>query len=358
MPGDRVGHLQGGFVKNAHYSAVARGIRGISLLKDTDVVYIIIGYICCTWATCFAACVEQCQASSHYHKVEKLARKNVFFHDVNFPFPRDPPYNIRIILVNVCYCSKILPVRVQDVLSANALTLASDDHRFCCNDYKIYIQLTISDRFLFLFLGVMKRLLLIACTLVSFSVGKSQDTISYSVPVTAVPDSVPVDVFAIGVGGGYEFGGIGANVLYYPTRGLGVFAGGGYTLIGFGYNVGVKLRIVVDQTAAEFMPYLIAMYGYNATINYPSFPEKNMTFYGATVGAGIDYRPGNSKFGYLSASVYVPIRSTGVKDYVNNESYFYGIPYSTGRIFPLSVAIGYRFIFKNNKIEPVKVISP
>jgi hypothetical protein len=203
----------------------------------------------------------------------------------------------------------------------------------------------------------MKRQILIAVMLLLALFAKSQDTSSYSLPVAPPTDTIPIDIVSVGVGGGYEFGGLGGNIIYYPTRGLGVFFGAGYTLIGFGYNAGVKIRIVTDESADKFMPYIIAMYGYNATINYPSFPQRNMTFYGLSVGAGMDYRPGNSQFGYLSATIYVPIRSTGVKDYINNEGYFYGIPYASSRIFPLSASIGYKFIFKRDKTVGHKMTS-
>ncbi|HLX92185.1 MAG TPA: hypothetical protein VKR32_10905 [Puia sp.] len=196
-----------------------------------------------------------------------------------------------------------------------------------------------------------KQILTALCILFSALV-HGQDTSFIALPVEPT-DSIPVDKLSIGIGGGFEYGGIGANVTYYPTRGLGLFFGAGYPLTGFGYNAGVKLRIVSDQTITEFMPYLIAMYGYNATVIYPEFTQKNKVFYGATVGAGIDFRPGNSKFGYLSASIYVPIRSSGVKDYIAEQNQVSGLTYSTGRIFALSASIGYKIIIKNHKITPV-----
>jgi hypothetical protein len=202
----------------------------------------------------------------------------------------------------------------------------------------------------------MNKYILIASILLLSTSAFTQDSSLFNLPISS--DTVPVDVLSAGIGGGYEYGGIGGNIIYYPTRGLGIFFGAGYPLTGFGYNAGLKLRIVVDQSAATFMPYILAMYGYNATVRVPEFQEKNETFYGLTVGAGIDYRPGNSKFGYLSASVYVPIRSTGVKDYINNLNYFDGISYSSGRVFPLSASIGYKFIFLRDKTVAKKTPMP
>lgn len=179
---------------------------------------------------------------------------------------------------------------------------------------------------------------------------KAQDSSFLSIQ-PASTDTVPVDKLSVGLGGGYEFGGLGGNITYYLTRGIGVFFGAGYPLTGFGYNAGFKFRIVVDESSATYMPYLLAMYGYNATVVVPSYRQKDKTFYGVTIGAGIDFRPGNSKFGYISAAVYVPIRS-GVKEYVNFLNYTYGITYSTSRIYPLSASIGYKFILQRYKISP------
>jgi hypothetical protein len=184
----------------------------------------------------------------------------------------------------------------------------------------------------------MSKLTVIFLLFVTIAVNtNAQDTTLISGPT--------LDKFSAGIGGGYEFGGIGGNAIFYPTRGLGIFGGAGYNLAGFGYNAGIKLRITPDNYASEIMPFIIAMYGYNAALDVKYDTRYNKTFYGLTVGGGIDWRPGNSKFGFLSITVYVPIRTTEVKDYIYNLNYFYGIPYSN-KLFPLSASIGYKIVFK------------
>jgi len=201
----------------------------------------------------------------------------------------------------------------------------------------------------------MSKFKLIAILLLFSVVANAQDSSFFKISEVSA-DTIPVDKLSVGVGGGYEFGGIGVNVIYYATKNIGVFFGAGYPLTGFGYNAGVKIRIVADNSASTFMPYIIGMYGYNATIRIPDYPELNKTFYGATVGAGIDYRPGNSKFGYISATIYVPFRSTAQKDYISNDlNNARGIPYSTSRIYPLSASIGYKFILRRDKFVPQKI---
>jgi hypothetical protein len=198
----------------------------------------------------------------------------------------------------------------------------------------------------------MSKYFIATITLLFSIAAKAQD--SSALDLIPALDTIPVDKIAVGVGGGYEFGGIGANAIYFPTRGVGVFFGAGYALSGFGYNAGVKLRIVADQSAYRFMPFLIGMYGYNATVFIPNYNQWSKVFYGATVGAGVDFRPGNSKFGYITATVYFPFRSTAIKDYINYLNEFRGVTYSTSRIFPLSVSIGYKFIFSRFKNTPPK----
>lgn len=202
----------------------------------------------------------------------------------------------------------------------------------------------------------MTKFKLIALLLFFSVASKAQDS-SFLKMTEISNDTIPVDNLSVGIGGGYEFGGIGANIIYYPIKNIGVFFGAGYPLTGFGYNAGVKIRIVADGAASVFMPYIVGMYGYNATIRIPDYPELNKIFYGVTVGGGIDYRPGNSKFGYISATVYIPFRTGDQKYYISNDlNNQRGIPYSTGRIYPLSASIGYKFILRRDKYVPEKIV--
>jgi hypothetical protein len=159
-----------------------------------------------------------------------------------------------------------------------------------------------------------------------------------------VPTSAPVDKLTVGVGAGYDFGGYGGvNAIYYPQRSIGVFAAGGYTPAGIGYNFGIKLRAISNKSASVVMPFLVAMRGYYTAVAPKDYSYYNKLFFGTTVGAGVDYRPNNSKFGYLTGTILVPIRNIDSKNYIDYLNTFQGIDY-THKLHAISASIGYKFI--------------
>ena len=81
-----------------------------------------------------------------------------------------------------------------------------------------------------------------------------------------ISDPLKTDFASVGVGVGLNFGGIGANLLVYPTKNIGLFAGAGYAIAGTGYNVGTKLRLVPSEAYFKIHPYCMLMYGYNTVI--------------------------------------------------------------------------------------------
>jgi hypothetical protein len=152
-----------------------------------------------------------------------------------------------------------------------------------------------------------------------------------------------VDQFALGVGLGTDYGGIGANAIYYPIENVGVFGGVGYALAGAGYNAGVKLRWVTRRSVD---PYFVAMYGYNAAFVVADANQFNKLFYGPTVGLGVDFRSKKPhKTGYWSLAVLVPIRSSEVDQYESYLKNSQGIKFEN-ELIPVGISIGYHFILK------------
>jgi len=151
------------------------------------------------------------------------------------------------------------------------------------------------------------------------------------------------DKFSIGPGIGLDYGGIGMNAIFYPQQNIGVFAGGGYDLNGFGYNVGLKGRLM---TFKIIDPYLLAMYGYNAIIVVSNATVFNKTFYGPTFGAGIDFRSKKPmKTGYWSLALLVPIKGSDADAYADYLEKYKGVKFDND-FFPIDISIGYHFIIK------------
>ena len=169
----------------------------------------------------------------------------------------------------------------------------------------------------------------------------AQDSSSIMLPQTS---SAPLDKLSAGVGIGYEYGGIGANAIFYPQRNIGVFGGAGWYYVGVGYNAGIKLRAIINAPSTVIIPYLELMYGSNTFIYYRNNPEYNKRFYNYTIGGGIDIRPNNSKLGFISIAIYVPFRSPDIKNYTEGYiQHFYDVN-PTNKLFWLNASIGYKFI--------------
>lgn len=162
-------------------------------------------------------------------------------------------------------------------------------------------------------------------------------------------DNIPVpmvyDKINLGIGGGLDYGGLGADLMFYPHQSVGLFAGAGYAIAGFGFNAGVKFRFIPKKQPSRIAPYAMAMYGYNAAVAVSGASQFNKLFYGPTFGAGLDFglRPG--KRGYWSVALLVPIRSAESKDYIKDLEDNEGVEFGIG-LLPVAFSIGYRFILR------------
>ena len=126
----------------------------------------------------------------------------------------------------------------------------------------------------------------------------------------------PVDKVTLNLGLGFEVGGIGINVNYYPIKNLGLFAGVGYAFTNMGYSAGTKLRWLRRDSLSVVAPYIIAMYGYYASIKVKNADHYNKTFYGPSIGIGIDSPAKNGI--YWSFALLKRIDNGEVDDYVKH----------------------------------------
>ncbi len=151
---------------------------------------------------------------------------------------------------------------------------------------------------------------------------------------------VAPDKFALGLGAGLDFGGIGLNFTYYLNKNLGLFAGGGYAVIGFGPCAGVKLRLISDPVSGRVSPFVFGMYGYHTVVKVENATDLNKMFYGATPGGGLEVRLGAAKRNYLSIGLSVPIRGKEVPDYFDHLKAI-GVEMKS-ELPPIGISLGYK----------------
>jgi hypothetical protein len=149
------------------------------------------------------------------------------------------------------------------------------------------------------------------------------------------------DIFVVGLGIGLDYGGIGVNLLTYPTRNVGLFAGFGYALAGFGYNGGLKLRILNKPTAPAYA-YILAMYGYNASVKVKGNSSYNRLFYGPSAGIGVETTANEQRRGQWSVALLLPFRGEDPENYINSLKSV-GVDFGNRKLFPVTISLGYRF---------------
>ncbi len=111
----------------------------------------------------------------------------------------------------------------------------------------------------------------------------------------------------IGFGMGLEYGGLGGRVVLVTSSYVDLFGGVGFNFNGAGFNAGLSYRITPGK---QYVPYLSAMYGYNAVIAVEGLDEYDKTYYGPTLGFGIQLHTKKKKKNYINAELLVPFRSS------------------------------------------------
>jgi hypothetical protein len=161
----------------------------------------------------------------------------------------------------------------------------------------------------------------------------------------SVPAPVQYDKIAVGLGIGQDYGGFGVNLTYYPLKSIGLFGGLGYTLVGFGYNAGMKLRLLSNKPKAKVTPYILAMYGYNAAIKVSGAEEYDKLFYGPTFGLGIDFKSYPRSKIYYSFAILLPVRGSDVDAYMDDLKTNHNVEFKND-LFPVTFSLGLKYILK------------
>jgi hypothetical protein len=143
---------------------------------------------------------------------------------------------------------------------------------------------------------------------------KESDTVDYG----------NLDWSSLGVGWGYDFGGLGGTYLAYVSKNIGVFASLGWANAGMGYGGGLKIRFPLDKPGSKLTPFAIAMYGYNGSITVQTDNNYDNLFFGATAGIGTDFKAKPESKGFWSLALLVPFRDNhtvdGYKAYLTNDA--------------------------------------
>ncbi|MES2479535.1 MAG: hypothetical protein V4561_10630 [Bacteroidota bacterium] len=155
--------------------------------------------------------------------------------------------------------------------------------------------------------------------------------------------SYPTDRSSLGLGMGLDYGGFGACLTIYPQKNIGLFGGLGYALTGVGYNAGIKARLLFNKKKPNVSLFVLGMYGYNTVFKIKGLSKLNKTFYGPSVGVGLETAVRPNKVGVWSFAIIVPLRSKEALDY---QDYLSSIPYVNmeNKLAPLAFSIGYKFI--------------
>ena len=179
----------------------------------------------------------------------------------------------------------------------------------------------------------------------ALSFAQTPDTLHYAVIKTKIQHKPERRWGDGGIGFGIDYGGlIGVKATFYPIKYMGIFAAGGWELIGIGWNVGVLGRIIPADGTHTARPYLKVMYGVNAVTKVSGMNGYDKMFYGFTVGAGLEIRFGRRRASGINLDLNVPFRSP---DYFLQVSNMKNNPQitMTSSTIPITISIGYNVEF-------------
>ena len=144
-----------------------------------------------------------------------------------------------------------------------------------------------------------------------------------------------------GVGLGLPYGAIGFKFEYTIADQFGMFLGLGYNLVGLGYNAGVSYSFKTDGRAN---PYLMGMFGTNASSKIVGAPEYDKSYVGPSFGAGVKVHSYKKNGNYWDFGLVVPVRNSDYKntiDAIKNDPRIEDFT----KAFPVLLVIGYNVAF-------------
>ena len=156
---------------------------------------------------------------------------------------------------------------------------------------------------------------------------------------TKVSHESPISKVDVGLGAGLDYGGFGGRLTYYPDPHFGAFGSVGYTLVGTGYNIGIKGLIrpfkYISWSAG-------AMYGYNSVLKVSGINGfSSKTYYGPSLLVGALIHESMKRKNHISAELIFPLRSS---DYTNTVNALQSNPnVDITAPLPFAISVGYHW---------------
>jgi len=144
----------------------------------------------------------------------------------------------------------------------------------------------------------------------------------------------------IGAGFGLDYGGFGGRLSYLPIKQLAIFGAAGYNFNGLGHALGLQYHF---PSKTKVNAFISAMYGYNAVLIIEEPEESKTTYYGPTLGTGLQWRFKEEGKSFLSIELLLPFRPQAYEDGVNALEQ---IGYEVKDPWPVTFSLGYHFILK------------
>jgi hypothetical protein len=140
----------------------------------------------------------------------------------------------------------------------------------------------------------------------------------------------------LGLGLGLNYGGFGGRLELSPIKNFAVFAAAGFNLHTLGFNVGAKARAAAEKKVS---PILQFMYGYNGVILIVGASEHNKTYYGPSIGGGIELKLGEQG-NFMEFGLILPFRDEAFYDDIRNLRRS-GIDITEP--IPVAISVGFHF---------------
>jgi len=157
--------------------------------------------------------------------------------------------------------------------------------------------------------------------------------------ITSAQDETKESTGDFGIGLGIDYGGIGGRFAFRPSPKAMLFAGLGYNLNEVGYNVGAAWRLAPGKRT---VPYLGAMYGYNAVVVVDNQSQPSYTFNGPSFTFGLEFHSRKNASNYFNLEILLPLRSNDFHNYVKVLKM---IGYSVTEPWPIGFSLGYHWGF-------------